>query len=236
LTEENFEVVIGRIRGKSYRDVERVAAEYRPPLAFRDRVRPVRVAATTAHDVDETLFDRECAKTSPLAFSHRPTTESKVFVQFLADEEIMELFEEVRTLLSRDGEHLSIAEVLKSVLAEYRERHSPAARQQRRQARKGQAAPDSQRWECGTTGERTRYIQPEVRDQVFVGDEGQCAYVAPDGTRCGSRHGLQVDHVRPFAIGGSNELSNLRLLCAAHNRRAARRLLGIDMRRYYPRE
>jgi hypothetical protein len=70
---------------------------------------------------------------SPRGWSHR---EQKWFFQFLADEEFMGLFEEVRALMSRDGEHLSFAEIMKAVLVEYHERHSPAARQRRRTDRK----------------------------------------------------------------------------------------------------
>jgi hypothetical protein len=46
------------------------------------------------------------------------------------------------------------------------------------------------------------------------------------GRRCGSRMFIEVDHLRPRALGGGNELSNLRCLCRAHNALAARRLLG----------
>ena len=37
---------------------------------------------------------------------------------------------------------------------------------------------------------------------------------------------VQVDHLRPFAAGGDHDPSNLRLLCAAHNRRAAEKVFG----------
>lgn len=234
LTDENFASVMDRIRGKSFREVERVMAEYRPPLEFRDNVRPVRVAVP-ARDVDAALFDRECSRRSEGRYGI--ATEEKVFVQFLADPELMDLFEEVRALLSRNGEHLSFAEVLRAVLVEYRERHCPIARQQRREARKGAKSPDSQRWELNDSDPaRSRHIPINVQDEIFARDECRCTYVATDGTRCGSRYGLQVDHIRPFALGGTHDPSNLRLLCAAHNRRAATRAFGTDhMRPFYAR-
>lgn len=231
LTEENFASVLERIRCKSFREVDRVMAEYRPPLEFRDRARPVCVAAP-ATDVDAALFDRECGRR--VGERYGIASEEKVFVQFLADPELMDLFEEVRALLSRSGEHLSFAEVLKAVLVEYRERHCPIARQQRREARKGAKSPDSQRRELNDPDSaRSRHIPNEVQDEVFARDEGRCSYVATDGTRCRSTHGLQVDHIRAFALGGTHDPSNLRLLCSAHNRRAATRAFGARRMRQF---
>lgn len=43
-------------------------------------------------------------------------------------------------------------------------------------------------------------------------------FVSPDGTPCGSREFLEIDHIQPFARGGpSDRTGNLRLLCRAHN-------------------
>lgn len=88
-----------------------------------------------------------------------------------------------------------------------------------------------------TPHEKTRHIPDAVRDQVYTRDGGSCAYVAPDGTRCASTKGLQIDHIKPFANGGGHELSNLRLLCAAHNQRVAERTMGAHvMAPYWPRQ
>jgi len=227
LTEENHGSILNRVRGASHREVQRIVSEFRPPVALRDRVQPVRVAVPVV-SADEALFDRECARRmTPGAGSAHVATEQKLYVQFVADENLMQLFEEVRALVTRDGEYASFADVLKIVLAEYRERHSPIARQKRREAKKRPASPDSRRreWNDAT---KSRHIPDDVRDDVFVRDRGQCAYASKDGTRCESRTGLQVDHIKPFAVGGSHNPSNLRLLCAAHNRRAAERVFGSE--------
>jgi hypothetical protein len=41
------------------------------------------------------------------------------------------------------------------------------------------------------------------------------------GEKCGSKYALQVDHVVPVALGGTDEVENLQLLCRAHNSRRA---------------
>ena len=66
---------------------------------------------------------------------------------------------------------------------------------------------------------RSRAIPVAVRRQVWERDRGCCSYVdRGSGRRCGSRHLLEIDHVVPYALGGSAEPDNLRLLCAAHHR------------------
>ncbi len=66
---------------------------------------------------------------------------------------------------------------------------------------------------------RSRYIPAPVRREVWLRDGGCCSYVDPhSGRRCGSRFLLELDHIVPFALGGSAEPGNLRLHCAAHHR------------------
>ena len=77
---------------------------------------------------------------------------------------------------------------------------------------------------------RSRHIPANTRAAVFDRDAHRCSYVAADGTRCNATRNLEIDHVEPFALGGSHEAENLRVLCAAHNRRAAERVFGTRPR------
>ena len=64
-----------------------------------------------------------------------------------------------------------------------------------------------------------RAIPAAAKRQVWERDQGRCSYVdRASGRRCASRHLLEIDHVVPYARGGSAEPNNLRLLCAAHHR------------------
>ena len=65
----------------------------------------------------------------------------------------------------------------------------------------------------------TRTIPAAVRRHIWLRDRGRCTYRDPESGRCcGSRHLVQIDHVQPYAMGGSTSADNLRLLCGAHNR------------------
>jgi 5-methylcytosine-specific restriction endonuclease McrA len=238
LTPENCPEILERVRGRSYREVERVMCEYRPPVALHDRIRPMRVALPEPGNVDAILLEREFAESG-----YYPTTpgagswidsEEKFFVQFLASEALIAKFEKAKTLLSNRKPGASVAEVLAVVLGEFIERRSPAARQRRRDARREKN--HSRRREWNAASRRTRHIAAEVRDEVLVRDQGECSYVAPDGTRCRSKNAVQIDHIRPWAVGGGNESSNLRLLCAAHNRLAAEHTLGAHVMSHHWRQ
>lgn len=85
-----------------------------------------------------------------------------VFMQFLASEEFAEIFDEVRNLMSGSG-GMSYGEIALAAFREYRDRHSPAARQKRREAKKkGPASPDSHQWESNA-GETSRNLPGMVR-------------------------------------------------------------------------
>ena len=67
----------------------------------------------------------------------------------------------------------------------------------------------------------SRYVPAASRDAAWEESRGCCTYVSPEGRRCTARRLLQVDHVKPFALGGRGEPENVRLYCAAHNALAA---------------
>jgi 5-methylcytosine-specific restriction endonuclease McrA len=56
-----------------------------------------------------------------------------------------------------------------------------------------------------------------VRREVFARDGEQCTFTDDHGARCPSRTLLELDHIESRARGGSDEASNLRVRCRAHN-------------------
>jgi len=72
-------------------------------------------------------------------------------------------------------------------------------------------------------------IPLRTRDAVFARDRGCCTYVGSDGKRCDEIIRLHVDHIKPVARGGTNDISNLRLLCARHNQLQAEKILGREV-------
>ena len=57
-----------------------------------------------------------------------------------------------------------------------------------------------------------RALSPAVKREVWQRDQGVCR-------ECGSKELLEFDHIIPVALGGSNTVRNLQLLCEPCNRR-----------------
>jgi 5-methylcytosine-specific restriction endonuclease McrA len=69
----------------------------------------------------------------------------------------------------------------------------------------------------GATKKR-RPIKITTRRRLMEKAGGCCEFVDPiSGHRCNGVYQLQVDHRIPIALGGSDNISNLRVLCRTHN-------------------
>ncbi len=78
-----------------------------------------------------------------------------------------------------------------------------------------------QNWHMGTATpefrkewQKRRY---ELTPMVFERDPNECKF-------CGSKDSLEIDHIIPLSRGGTNELSNLQILCRTCNRKKGARV------------
>ncbi len=59
--------------------------------------------------------------------------------------------------------------------------------------------------------------------------EKSCTYKDPQtGRICGSTYQLEIDHIKPRALGGTDAKENLRVLCRQHNQFMAEKILGRE--------
>ena len=123
-----------------------------------------------------------------------------------------------RELLSHSHPSASWGEVLVHLAVDHAKRADPVARADRR-AKQTTRRPSAKTDPC--------VISRAVRDAVLARAGGACEFREPaTRARCGGRVRVEVDHVVPKALGGSDDLSNLSCLCAAHNRLKAALDLG----------
>jgi 5-methylcytosine-specific restriction endonuclease McrA len=61
-------------------------------------------------------------------------------------------------------------------------------------------------------------ISRKLRKQLLQKDAFCLFRDSQTGRTCGSRHFLQIDHIKSISAGGTNKLANLQVLCGKHNR------------------
>ncbi|MCB9083780.1 MAG: HNH endonuclease [Bdellovibrionaceae bacterium] len=65
---------------------------------------------------------------------------------------------------------------------------------------------------------RRRPLPAATKHQVMLKFAGRCSHVNHQGERCRERRFLEIHHLTPVSLGGSNLLENLTLLCSGHHR------------------
>jgi len=181
----------------------------------------------TTHAVQKTL-----AKNSIL--NHKVVPDKKTVkkngntkIEFEADEELVELLDQVRLLHSHKKTH-SLNHLLKYIIKEHLSRNHPAHKGTPKTKVKIQndlfqnkSSKSAYKIPREISTERTqlsRYVKIKTGKEVWQRDECSCSYIDPiTGRRCNSKFRLQIDHRIPFSHSGSSDTKNLRLLCQRHN-------------------
>jgi hypothetical protein len=230
LTESNADELLGKACGLSKRETEDLVAvlEAQPIASARRDV--IRVVAKRAPLVMNEPADGSptlAARAGNDGKSQAAVLELVHRVAFDADEEIVAQLKRLQELL---GER-ELKEVVRRANAALLDKVDPVRRDARRvdkSTRKSAKKPPRVGGEKPNVKSTVKHRQPiAVRDAVAVRDGGQCTFVSRDGVRCTARRHLHVDHVRPFALGGSSvDLENNRVMCAAHNLWRARQTFG----------
>ena len=86
--------------------------------------------------------------------------------------------------------------------------------------------PGAESSTSGRVPTKSRYIPSHIRERVHERANHQCQSQGPDGIRCRSRTGLEIDHQRPFALFRSHDEKYLQLFCHQHNRWSAEKVFG----------
>ena len=123
----------------------------------------------------------------------------------------------------RTARPVSIEEALEAMLDVYLESKDPVKRAERMMKRKMKTIENNA--PACVTGHVDRHesrnrdpIPVVVRHQANLRDEGQCAHLNEQGKRCENRRWIDLHHIRPRSLGGTNTLENLITVCSAHHR------------------
>lgn len=201
LTPANHEGLIRKACRRSTREIERLVAELSPPSAGpRDRIRPLPQAAilsapaadptptpaadsaappaaseTSLAPIEPALFPEASPSTAerpPAPGAAEPPAKRRVVFTFTAGEEVHGWYEQARDLLRHRFPEAAMEDIIGESL--------------RRLVEAEVAARRSPKW---------------VEDIVWRRDGGRCAYLGPEGLRCGETAWLELDHVVPMGEG-----------------------------------
>lgn len=223
LTTSNCEQVAAHAAGKTTEEIRRLVASLnpQPPVPSVLRKLPEPRPAAIASPVPAVDADAAMSLSEMLALpvqvpasapaSRRPVvaplSESHYKLQVTISAGARERLAQIQGLMRHrlpSGDPAAIVEHALEVL------HAELLKQKAAQVAKPRAGRTA-------SEAKGRYIPASVKREVWRRDEGRCAFVAADGTRCGSQDGLEFHHVQPYAVGGEATSSNIEMRCRAHN-------------------
>lgn len=165
-------------------------------------------------------------------------------VRFCADRDLKDNIERLGEVLGIRDPFAALDQIVSKAVDALLDQKDPQRREARRRDRAARKVAAEEKAESNesTAGESTpgestplnnsnpvrprrRAIPAAVRDSVLGRAEQRCEFRS-GGRRCRERSGLQVDHIVPHGMGGSDHESNLRILCGPHNRWKAKKDYG----------
>jgi 5-methylcytosine-specific restriction endonuclease McrA len=244
--------LLDRIRGKSQKEAQAIIAEFNPIAKQKDLTRPVEVevpveqslaapfSSASQISAGERQAEPECneiyrrsggknpysVKTSTPPQEPEVETVKMHEVRCLIDDEVLQQLEKCKSLMSgKYPRGIDYNILLKELASEWLDKNDPVVRAERKEKRNQSTSRKKQSQKKNENP--TRYIAQAKRDAIFNRDKGRCTFVGENGKRCNSTWDLEIHHDgTPFGRGGGHSMSNLRLLCATHNKLEAERVYG----------
>ena len=234
LIKEDGVKVLEELKGKTREEAECVAASFSPvtPQSTKDKIKKIVISSPDPET--DLFFQSEEFPTNSLRIRSGGKLE-KFKISFSVGEEFMEKLKRAQDLMFEGNpDDLLLENFFGEALDLYVQKHCPKEKLKRREEREAKKEQQADTEISSTSKDNTRsqpltrYIPSAMRDKVLQKDNYQCSYVSLNGTRCRCKTTLEVDHIKPFGIGGKTELDNLRVLCASHNLHAARKVFGAE--------
>lgn len=210
LDEENVDAILDEAKGKTRTQLEAMIARQFPRPDAPTVEIPVVASRTTA-------IGDERRSPVPMRPAHvEPLSATGVLVQMTMTAEGYADLKRAKELLGHsipDGDTVKVIERALRTLVEDLE--------------KGRRAKTS-RPQASVRASKSGHVSAATRRAIFARDGEQCTYVDSEGRRCQCRTRLELDHIRPRALGGSDDASNLRARCRSHNLHAAEEIFGKE--------
>jgi 5-methylcytosine-specific restriction endonuclease McrA len=178
----------------------------------------------------------------------QPTAADRYRISFTADEELVQVLDEVRDLLAHQVQRADVAAVFKRALRSLRDDlerqrkastkrpskqptkpaqlEQPKEPRQRKQPEQAKQAPTPSTTAPATPPVPSRHVPNAIRREVWRRDGGRCTFTSATGQRCSETSLLELDHLRPFAVHHEHRADEITLRCRSHNQWGATLVYG----------
>ena len=226
LTDDNHEELLREASGKTKLEVEEMIATRFPRPDAPSRI--AELAPSTPPQAALVLGGSTPvpapapARPAPTAGEPRPRIEplspARYRVELTAAKELRDKLERAQDLMRHRNPSGDLAVILEGAL--------DLLIAKLEKERLGKTTRPQQKAATETSATRPGYIPRSVRRAVYERDGEQCTFLDSEGRRCPSRAFLELDHVVSKALGGSDDVDNLRIRCHAHNKLHAEQVFG----------
>jgi len=216
LNEENVDAILDEAKGKTRSQLdEMIALRFPRPNAPTVEIPVARIVTTTPATAGA---PPPPAPAPPAACPPRvePLSATGVLLQMTMTADGYADLKRAKELLDHsipDGDTVKVIERALRTLVEELEKDRRAK---------------TSRPQAGMRASKPGHIPAATRRDVFARDGEQCTYFDSEGRRCESRTRLELDHIQPRALGGADDVSNLRVRCRPHNLHAAEEIFGKE--------
>jgi hypothetical protein len=184
----------------------------------------------STRDVEKELVSRSSEPAKLIPEKLRAVSETHTELRLLLDDALLKDLEELKCLLATRLATSNMKETLAYAVRRTLKELRPKEPKALKETKEPKALKEPQNLSSGSPPpapavKKSRYVPRDIQRHVWKRDGAQCTYWH-NGKRCGSRYGLEMDHIKPFSRGGTSSLENLRLRCRAHNQLTAIKDLG----------
>lgn len=216
-----------------------LAKEEQKPLKRNEKMNVLNhLKNKSTRDGQKALFKLHPQACSTVKEKERAISDEATELKLVINDALKQKLEKVRTLLGVKGAHMSYAELLnematlsidsleKKKFGKKRVETEMGSKEVKekieskdREKSPATTAPEERSARASRDSKSNRYLSKNLQHQVWRRDKGAC-------TNCGGTKLLNIDHIKPVALGGESHLENLRLLCFQCNQRAAIKVFG----------
>lgn len=193
-----------------------------------------------ASRLSQRLLEKEVVKVRPQeAIPEKATyvTGSRIKLELGLSEKDMLKLRRVQDLLCQSRKRpVSLVEAIVSLTGDYLTKHDPVEMAKRQKVKTGLqkiepkielprgAGKDqseqnpSKSVETPVSLQARAPIPAQILHQVNLRDQRRCTHTDSNGETCNQTRWIEIHHVKPVSLGGTNALQNLKTLCSAHHR------------------